>query len=274
MVAAVSVVVAVNDDQMIEPLHWGSRLAVADDARYTEIAGSAVAVLARSATTVRLNGDMAALATRFDGRPVREILAAELADWERPEQRRVIEILRRLKSLGVLRDVPVGTPAGRVDWMTVPPPAPTATLTGIVRSTWHGEDITHCVVVAGASGDGADRFELDGDSEPSPTVTVALRGGKPVVAVVTTTDVSADRNDDSDGLVVDRFVLSLDGNSPRRLTSTTVADLSAPDPLDTFVALVEAVRPRARLADAGVIELLSLAAERADAEWSEERDAT
>lgn len=250
-------------EDMIEPVHWGARLALVDDARYTEVADTAVALSATAAEVVQLTPEMASLALGLDGRPLRDALADELVGWDHHDRRRVIEVVRRLKTLGLLRDVPAGTRPDPVDWLHAPPMAEAVTVAGHVRPVDDGSGIGPVDVVL----DGADAVGASaGDESDDPVgreVTIAVRSAMSGTEVM----VADAATDGPTGAPIARLVLPVDGRSPREVLGTRGRVPVPAGPLDAFVALVAATSPRAHLAAPGVVDLLSHIAERAPSVW-------
>lgn len=89
---------------VIEPVHWGSRLVRAEDLAYTEVAGTPVLVPADGAPVQVLTPAWAAVWAQLDGRPITDSLAVDPAALDPVDARNLIEVLRRLKAEGVVRD--------------------------------------------------------------------------------------------------------------------------------------------------------------------------
>lgn len=268
------------DDGMIEPVHWGARLVVADDARYTEVGGAAVAVLAAQVRIVQVTGDMAALVTRLDGRPVRDALAELLSGWDDAERRRVIELLRRCKTLGLLRDAPAGASPHSVDWSTPVPPAETFTVRATLEpapvgdagraesaavdggATGASAGAVRVVLAPSRSDDVSGRPEVGG-REDEPVVAgsglgrvILVRGGRGVVTV---------RGDETEHEVA-AFVLPPDESAAGLLAAGSAdagagRDAAAAQASDAFGILVESVDPRDQLRDPAIVEACAVSAE-------------
>ncbi|MBS1847344.1 MAG: hypothetical protein JST73_03615 [Actinobacteria bacterium] len=223
---------------MLQPVHWGARLGVAPDACYSEVGDSAVAVLCGSAQVLRLSGDLAALVVKLDGRPLAESLADELASWGAQDRRRAIEVVRRLKVLGLLYDVPDGEQVTPPDWATEPAIASDVTLAAAVATS------------APATSAGAVIHLGMATTATRATSTVTLAIDQPVAGLVLPVDETRPT----------RVVPGLADPSPDAPES--------PDAIDVLVALVSAVTPRSTLAEPGVVDLLALIAEATPSTWA------
>lgn len=274
----------VDHDGMIEPVHWGARLGVAPDAVYTEVGGTAVAVLAEHARIVQLTGDMAALVSRLDGRPVRDALAGLLDVWDDTERRRVIELLRRCKTLGLLRDVPPGTPPRPVDWSTAARPRASVDVRATIEPARQEGPAGPTGPAARADAPPVDDASPDapaGASADAGTVRIVLAAAGPdapdpgaPVPVVDTGRCTILRGDHDAVTVraggaaheVTGFVLPPDESAAGLLAVGSVGsrrdgDRVGASPSDTFGVLVESVDPVTQLRDPAVIETCALLAE-------------
>ena len=259
-----------NGDGMIEPVHWGARLAVVDDARYTEVGGTAVVVLTRSARIVRLTGDMAALVTRLDGHSVREALADLLEDWDDGERRRVIELLRRCKTLGLLGDVPAGRPPHNLDWTGAVEPASTLTLRATVLSSPTDAAPDEAVQVmldpSPADLDGSDRApDAHYENLASSGIVTIIRAPDGVVVTGRFGDLQSDETRSEQARrVLGGFVVPDDSATPARLLARARESAATTTPLgptDVFGVLIESIDPIAQLRDAAVVEACAVIAE-------------
>jgi hypothetical protein len=222
-----------------EPVHWASRLRVVEGAPYTEVAGCALAVVPSTANVVLLAAETGTLVSRLDGRPLCAVLAEELAGWGDDERRPVIEVLRRLKAVGLLEDAPPGAAPRPVPWLAS------------ARATE--------VTVAAASAATAPR---PSPGEPLPPGRIALLAvacdDGPDLHDAGTKLVTL-RADGAEAAAAECLVVPVE---PGRRTD------GGPSPLQIFAALVTATAPRAQLTEPGVLDLLAELAETVPAEWA------
>lgn len=173
----------VSRPSVTEPVWWGARLRVSRGARYTEVAGHPIVTVADpfgpdavdAPRVIVVDEATVAVAIRLDGRPLDQVFADERASWTPPHLRRLLDLARRCKALGIFEDIGHGD-AWRVDWATPPTPTPTVTVWGriepptevvqgpevgtvapVVRLSDRGspDDGAHAIVLSLAAGAGA-----------------------------------------------------------------------------------------------------------------------
>ena len=88
----------------VEPVHWHARLLRTPSIIYTEVAGIPLLVDTTDAAVHPLTPAWAALWAQLDGRPILESLNVNPDLLTPVDARNLIEVLRRLKALGVIVD--------------------------------------------------------------------------------------------------------------------------------------------------------------------------
>lgn len=212
---------------VVEPVHWGSRLVRTPDVVYTEVAG--VPCLVRVDGVVQaLTPTWAAIWAQLDGRPVDEALDVDVSTLGPVDARNLIEVLRRLKGRGVVRDVdPADTPPPAADLSSSTVPG------GSVKLTLHGT-IDH----------GHDRTDFTIDPLAAECVEVTLVDGAEGV-----------------GVTIRRRLRK------RRVGHIAVVDSTSTDDtpvaIGCFASIIRAVDDRTKLVTPGLVDLLAGLAERA-----------
>lgn len=237
---------------MAEPVGAAARLVVAANARYTEVANTAVAVLADTADVLQISGAVAALVTRLDGRPLAEVFAVEFDGGTEMSPRRLVEALRRLKVLGVIEDLPAGEDHRRCDW---PDPVTAATAVAVAGRTTSGSTVPTALhlAVPTPTTSPTDRRE--------PAADAATKNGQRTAVLTWATPTESPTTIQVDGHALDELVLLTTPATSVPGFGTSVCTAQAPGPIEIFVALVQATDPRSQLAVAGVVDALAIAAD-------------
>lgn len=231
------------------PVWWPSRLRVADDVHYTEVAAQPVVVRADTADVVTLGTGTAQLLIRLDGRPLTDVLAGELDTWDDDERHRIHALLRWCKAMGIVEDADPDAPTAPPAWDQTPGPCDTIEIAG------------HLVAAPHVGGDG-----VNGTAPPGRTVLVvhADHGENPPGAPDTE---NGGGPDDHDGPGTDIATVTVHLDDPGGVSPDALViehgdlDGATTPTLAAFVALVRATTPRARLGRPGVIDTLATIAE-------------
>ncbi|HET8930301.1 MAG TPA: hypothetical protein VFN21_06565 [Acidimicrobiales bacterium] len=237
---------------MAQPVGPAARLVIASNAHYTEVANTAVAVLANSADVVQISGAVAALVTRLNGRPLAEVFAVEFDGDTEMSPRRLVEALRRLKVLGVIEDLPAGEDHRRCEWSD---PVTAATAVAVAGRTIRGSTVPTVLHLA------APTPTTSATDRREPAADAATKNGQRTAVLTRVTPTGSPTTIQVDGHVLDELVLLTTPATSAPGFGTSVGTGQAPDPIEMFVALVQATDPRSQLAVAGVVDALAIAAD-------------
>ena len=92
--------------EVVEPVSWQARLRRSPDVLYTEVAGLPVLCDPSDRVVHVLNLESVGLWVRLDGRPVADVVGEAREAWDAAGQRAVLDLLRRLKAVGLVEDAP------------------------------------------------------------------------------------------------------------------------------------------------------------------------
>lgn len=128
---------------VVEPVNWRARLVRSDGVRYTEVGGLPVVVQCATGEVRGLGPGWVATWASLDGRPVADALGIDPDELAPTDARNLIEVLRRLKADGLIRDADPREPAHeRHDLDAVTPTRSTVTVAGAARFTRDGTMLT------------------------------------------------------------------------------------------------------------------------------------
>lgn len=209
----------------IEPVHWGAKLRRSPDTIYTEVGGEAVLCRTVARSLHIANEVVVGLWLLLDGRPLSEATESVAAEWSDADRRRVIEVLRRLKAVGLIEDAPAGADPADLPELDVMAAAP-ARLS--VRATVHEVD-SSTVLELHSGNDESDVVELT--CGPDATLTLHAGGSGPIDRITVLPEPGTTVADDP-LRVVDALSVWVD--------SLVEPDLAEPGVLDELAELAEA----------------------------------
>ncbi len=141
----------------VEPVHWGARLERVPAMFYTEVDAVPCLVDPAAGRVLVLTPTWAAIWARLDGRAVTAALDVEPSTMMQSDARNLIEVLRRLKAMGAVRDAtgPASTdrterPDDRLAAPAATPGPVTVTLSGSVTRR-HGTSRLRIVPASAAT---------------------------------------------------------------------------------------------------------------------------
>lgn len=220
---------------LVEPVHFQAHLIRSANCRYTEVSGTPCIVRIDRAEALVLTPTWAAVWAMLDGRTLAEAVGVDVASLSPIDTRNLLEVVRRLKGMGVVEDVgPDRGPQRLDDLASTDSPAPaTVVFSGFARHT-------------------RTRSTLEIEVGSTRRQTVVLADG------TTGTSATCRR----------RF-------RRRVLEEITVTDTSesghVPEPIAHFATILRALEDPSVLVTPGVVDLLAGLAERAVAPASPRR---
>lgn len=156
--------------QPIEPVHWGAKLRRSPDTIYTEVAGEAVLCRTMARSLHVANEVVVGLLLLLDGKTLAEATEPVSAEWSDADRRRVIEVLRRLKAVGLIEDASADADPADLPDLDEVAAAPTQL---VVRATVHQVDSSTVLELHSGSDDG-DAVELT--LEPGAAISLGANG--------------------------------------------------------------------------------------------------